>query len=343
MKNTGPGTTIRAEIAEAPSAVQRQSHGLAEPLSQLVEQCRRKPPRVVLTCARGSSAHAATFIKHLIERHLQIPVAPVAPNIATIYRQRLQIRDQLLLSISQSGRSDDLIEVASMARQAGATTVAIVNDTDSPLAAASAIVLPIAAGREVSVAATKSFIASLAVGLRMVAAWSNDQRLSEATERLPARLRAAAQLDWSSHARFLCEARSLVTIGRGPTLAVAREAALKLKEMCGLHAEPFSSAEFRHGPMALIGPRYPVLFFVPSDEAADGVRELAHDLARKGASTLVAADGGIGSLPVLVPDHADADALCLIQSFYGLAVQLGAWKGLDSESPQHLQKITRTR
>ena len=156
---------------------------------------------MVVTCARGSSAHAATFAKHLIERHLGLPVAAAAPNIASIYRRPLRLKGQLFLAISQSGRSDDLIETAAMARRAGALTVAIVNDPASPLAHESEIVLPLDAGPELSVAATKSFVASLAALLRFTAAWTKDTAMDSALMRLPDRLDAQAlQLDWSEGA-----------------------------------------------------------------------------------------------------------------------------------------------
>jgi glutamine---fructose-6-phosphate transaminase (isomerizing) len=338
-------TGIVAEIGEAAEAVRRQRQGLAEPLAALIDRCRRAPPGLVFTCARGSSAHAATFGKHLIERHLGIPVGAAAPNIATVYRRRLQLKDQLLLTISQSGRSDDLVEFSAMAKAAGALTVAIVNDTKSPLAAVSEIVLPMAAGPELSVAATKSFVSTLAVLLRLVAAWADDDVLCRAIERLPDRLATAGTLDWNSALIVLSGATSLVTIGRGPTLAIAREAALKLKEICDLQAEPFSGAEFHHGPMALITADFPVLLFMPTDEAAAGLRELATDLRREGAAVLMTGQAELEAsrLPVLDPDHPDTDAVCLVQSFYALAVRLAERRGVDRERPRHLQKVTRTR
>jgi glutamine---fructose-6-phosphate transaminase (isomerizing) len=141
----------------------------------------------------------------------------------------------------------------------GALTVALVNDIDSPLAATCDFVLPMAAGAELSVAATKTFIASGAALLRLIARWSGDAALEAALERLPDRLAAAARLDWTAPLDSLARAASLIAIGRGPTLAIAREAALKLKETCNLHAEAFSGAEIRHGPIALVVERYPLI------------------------------------------------------------------------------------
>ena len=239
----------------------------------------------------------------MIERHLGIPVAAAAPNIATIYRRPLRLRGQLLLTISQSGSSDDLIEMTGAARASGALTVAIVNEPESALASASEVVLPMAAGPELSVAATKTFIASLAAVLRLAARWSGGIKMLEACERLPDRLDEAARLDWSEALKPLARANSLVAIGRGPTLAIAREAALKLKETCALHAEAFSSAEFQHGPIALVSSTYPMLVFTPADEAGSGFGDFVTDLRRKGAFVLVAEPGEKipGRLPCLRP------------------------------------------
>src|SRR4249919_3999246 len=129
-------TQMAAEFRQAPDIVARQAHELTRPVAELVAPLRRQAPQVVVTCARGSSAHAATFGKHLIERHLGIPVSAVAPNIATVYRQRLHIKGQMFLAISQAGRSDDIVESVALAREAGALTAALVNDTGSPLAKA---------------------------------------------------------------------------------------------------------------------------------------------------------------------------------------------------------------
>lgn len=339
---TDPDPHMTAEIREAPDAVSRQAQGLRAPLTELAARLRARPPTVVMTCARGSSAHAATFGKHLIERYLGIPVAAAAPNIATVYGGRLALKDQLFLAVSQSGGSDDLVECAAMAKAAGAVTVALVNVTDSPLAAACDIVLPMAAGPEVSVAATKTVVASLSALVRLSAAWLEDGPLAASIERLPDRLHAATGLDWSHALPALADAPSLVVIGRGPTLAIAREASLKLKETCHLHAEAFSGAEFLHGPVTLVSQRYPILMLMPTDAALPGLEGLAADLRRKGAAVF-ATGTAPGGLAALAPDHPETDAICLIQSFYGLAVRLAAVRGLDVDRPRHLKKVTRTR
>jgi len=336
---------METEWREAPQALRRQDAALTEPLAALAARLRQRPPALVVTCARGSSAHAATFGKHLIERMLQIPVAAAAPNIATVYRQRLKLKDQLLLAISQSGRSDDLVEQAAAARAAGAITACLVNDTGSPLAKACEIVLPMEAGTELAVAATKTFVASLSALARLAAAWAGDIALADALRRLPDRLAAAGELDWSPALGSFAGAPSLVTIGRGPTLAIAREASLKFKETCNLHAEAFSGAEFLHGPVALVSTRYPLLLFMPGDAAEAGMQQLARDLRDKGAAVFATEPGKPrpGRLPALDPDHPETDAICLAQTFYGLIVPLAALLGTDVDRPRHLNKVTRTR
>jgi glutamine---fructose-6-phosphate transaminase (isomerizing) len=303
-------SAVMTEFREAPTAVRRQSETLAAPLRELMTRLRQAPPKLVMTCARGSSADGALF-----------------------------------LALSQSGRSDDLVESALMAKAAGAATAAIVNDAASPLAAQCDVVLPIQAGHEAGIAATKTFVATLVALLRLVAAWAEDGALAQAIARLPDRLSLAGELDWSGALPILAAATSLVTIGRGPTLAIAREAALKLKEGCDLHAEAFSGAEFLHGPIALVSPRYPIMIFPPTDVAAAGLDELAADLAREGAIVLRAgaSKGAFVHLPTLPSDHPDTDALCLIQSFYGFLIKLADRRGTDLMTPRHLRKVTRTR
>jgi glucosamine--fructose-6-phosphate aminotransferase (isomerizing) len=336
---------MEQEIGEAPDAVAGQEQLLARPLKELGERLARMDPQVIVTCARGSSAHAATFGKHLFERYLGVPVAAAAPNIATVYGRQLRLEGQLFLAISQSGMSDDLVETVHAAKSSGALTVGIINDPASPLAAACEIVLPMAAGPEHSVAATKTFITSLAALLRLTARWSKDAAMEQAVARLPERLAAAARLDWSGALGVLAGAASLITIGRGPTLAIAREAALKFKENCNLHAEAFSGAEFVHGPVALVERGYPIVMFMPTDPARPGMAQLAATLRGKGAAVFVAetGDAAAGRLPAPPADHPDTDAVCLIQTFYGMAYRLAVRLGADVDRPRHLQKVTRTR
>jgi glutamine---fructose-6-phosphate transaminase (isomerizing) len=334
---------ISVESREAPGIVQRQEALLAHPIRELVKRLKQQPPQLAITCARGSSAHAAIFAKHSIERHLRIPVADAAPSIVTIYRRPLKLRGQLHLTISQSGRSDDLIEQTSAAKKAGALTVGLINDVESPLASICDVVLPLGAGPELSVAATKTFVATLSAILRLTAAWGGDRNLKQALAHLPGQLERASGLDWSASFAALSAAPSMMTVGRGPTLAIAAEAALKLKETCGLHAEAFSGSEFLHGPVSLVSKGFPILIFMPADDAAAALRRLEGDLRKKGAAVFATGGrAGAGRLRAVDSGQPETDAVCLIQTFYAMLGSLARLRGSDADKPRHLKKVTRT-
>ncbi len=295
--------------------------------------------------ARGSSDHAATFGKYLIETHLGVPTSTAAMSVSSIYAAPVVAADSLCIAISQSGRSPDLLATVEAHRKAGAYIVALVNDEKSPLAALADVLLPLKAGPEKSVAATKSYITSLAGLAAIVATWSKDAALSDSLRELPALLEKAFALDWSAALPTLTVARNLFVIGRGYGFAVAQEAALKLKETCALHAEAFSSAEVKHGPMAIVGDGFPILAFATSDTAGDGVRDVAQEFALRGADVLLANPTGAVSGTIHLPALTSVGALepiLQIQSFYRLANALSVARGLDPDSPPHLNKVTKT-
>lgn len=339
-------TLMHAEAAEAPDVARRQLDRLGDRIERLGHTLRALDPPVVITCARGSSDHAATFAKYLIETRVRVLVASFAPSTSSVYHTAWRrLRDTLFLAISQSGQSPDLIASARAARAAGALVVAIVNDADSPLADIAEHTIPMLAGPERSVAATKSFIASLLAITGIVAEWAEDPAARDALTEAPKMLRDAWALDWSPALPVLREARNLYVIGRGLGLGIAQEAALKLKETCGLHAEAYSAAEVRHGPMAIVGDGFPVLMLVPNDEARDAFGPLAADFAARGARVMMAGGGlpGVLSLPAPADAHPALAPILFIQAFYRFAVQLSLARGFDPDRPPHLRKVTETR
>lgn len=348
MSKTEKTSRMLAEASETPRIVARQLERNADAVAALAERLRATPPRFVATGARGSSDHAATFAKYLIETRLGLVTASAAPSVATIYGRTLAMEGALFIAISQSGRSPDLIAMTERAKEGGALTVALVNDAESPLAAACDTVLPLHAGAETSVAATKSYIASLSALLHLTAAWTGDEELGQALGELPGRLEEALELDWSPMVDTLADARDLLILGRGANLAIAQEAALKLKETCGLHSEAFSTAEVMHGPVALVGQDYPVVVFSPEDETRASVRELAAKIRAQGGRVLIAESEGAtedaaGRLPVPRPLHPACDSLPMILAFYRAAASLSVRRGLDPDEPRHLRKVTETR
>jgi glutamine---fructose-6-phosphate transaminase (isomerizing) len=343
---TAEQTLMYAEAAEGPAVARRQLESPNEVMERLGRAVRSLDPAVVITCGRGSSDHAATFAKYLIETRAKTPVASFAPSTSSIYHTAWRkLEGSLFLAISQSGKSPDLVASARAAREAGALVVAIVNQTDSPLAEIAEETIPMLAGPERSVAATKSFIASLLVLVRLVADWTQDQALHAVLTRAPALLREAWSLDWSPAVQALRDASHLYVIGRGLGLGIAQEAALKLKETCALHAEPFSAAEVRHGPMAIVGKGFPVLMLVPSDEAGDSFGPLARDFVERGARVTMAGGAAPGalSLPTVADAHPALSPILAIQSFYRMAAELSVARGLDPDRPPHLRKVTETR
>ncbi len=331
------------EAAAAPATVRSQlqaNRGLMEHLGGVV---REQAPRAVVTCARGSSDHAATYARYLIETRTGLIASSAAPSVSSLYAARADLEAVLFLAISQSGASPDLLAAAGAARRAGALVIAIVNVEDSPLARTAHHTIPLHAGTEASVAATKSYIASLAATLQLVSAWTRDPELGQALERAPDLLGQAWQLDWGAAIGRFQKAGSLYVVGRGLGLGIAQEAALKFKETCGLHAEAFSAAELRHGPMALVRRGFPVLVFAQQDETREGVEALAGELARAGAVVVLAGTAlpGVLVLPALQA-HPAIEPLLLIQSFYRLANALALARGRDPDRPPHLRKVTET-
>jgi len=339
----GPTLMFR-EAAEAPGVVRAQLEANAPAALALAERLRKAPPRAVLTYGRGSSDHAATYARYLMETRLGVITASAPPSISSVYDAAPAMDGALCLVISQSGRSPDLLAAAHAAAEAGALVVAIVNDETSPLAHAAEAVLPMRAGPERSVAATKSFIASLSAILQLTALWSDDAELIRATDGLPDLLSSAWRLDWSAALEPLRRAQSLYVLGRGVGFGVAEEAALKLKETCGLHAEAFSSAELRHGPMALVGPNFPVLAFAQADETLGGVEAAARACADQGAPVFLAGGvAGDGVERLAAPwAHPALQTIAEAQTFYRFAESLARARGLDPDHPPHLSKVTET-
>jgi glucosamine--fructose-6-phosphate aminotransferase (isomerizing) len=337
-------TWMFREAAEAPAVVRRQRERNAAPMRELGERLRALAPRAVVTLARGSSDHAATFARYMIEQRMRVLTSSLSPSIASIYDSTPDLAGMAVLAISQSGRSPDLLSAAEQARENGAFLVAMVNAEDSPLAELADVTIPLAAGPERSVAASKTFIASLAAVLDLLAAWSGNQSIASALSAFPEKLEQAWELDWSDAIGTLADATNMYVVGRGPGLAIAQEAALKLKETCGLHAEGISGAELRHGPMALLRPGFPVLLIAQSDQSLEGMVDLAHNLAGRGASMMSAGIHGAPGiqLPVVAADPLIAPVL-QIASFYRLANALALARGLDPDRPPHLAKVTETR
>lgn len=295
----------------------------------------------VVICGRGSSGHVGVHLRYLIERCLGFTVSASAPSVVTGYGQVPHVDGALFIVISQSGRSPDLVASTQAARAGGALTLAIVNDQHSPVAHAAELVLPIGAGPEHAVAATKTVIGSLIVSAALVASWSADRALIEGLKDLPTRLARALKLDWSAWSSDLADAPAAYVIGRGHGLGTVREIALKLSETLCLPALGYSAAEFRHGPRAAVSRATPILALRQADSVAEGIDQLVQDLRSEG-HRVHSCGGQHGSLPWLSDGHPACDPILMLVPAY-LAVEREARRrGLNPDAPTGLTKVTET-
>ena len=333
------------EALQAPAAAAALLAREAGAFVALGAALRAQPPASLLTVARGSSDHAAHFMAYLVMARLGRLVTSLPMSVVTLYQARLVCDGLAAFAFSQSGQSPDLVAPTQSLGAQGARTVAFVNDAASPLAQAAQHVVPLHAGLETSVAATKSFIAQLVAGAALVAAWQQDAAFGAALQALPAALQQAAAQDWGAAVEALAGVERLYVIARGTGLPVALEAALKFKEVCGIHAEAYSGAELRHGPMALVEQGFPMLVLAPPGPAQAGLLALADEMRGRGARVLLAAPAGTAGaqLPLVASGNADLDPITAVQSFYPMVEALARERGLDPDRPRHLHKVTRTR
>ncbi|MDB5366553.1 MAG: iron dicitrate transport regulator FecR [Rhodospirillales bacterium] len=331
------------EAAESGAAARRQIARCGPGFAALGERLRALKPRLVVTCARGSSDHAAYYGKYLIETRLGLPVASIGPSIASLYDIRLQLDGALFIVVSQSGRSPDLLRLVASARDSGALVVGFVNDETSPLATSCDIFLPLCAGPEISVAATKSYLMSAFAFLQLAAHWRDDAALHQAVAATPQAFDDAMRCDWSDALARLTEVGGLYVIARGLGNGAALEMALKCKETCRLHAEAFSAAEVIHGPLALVGPGFPVIALTQHDATEESNRAVIERMVSLGAPVLsTAAVNGTIALPTVPNLAAEIAPLAQVLSFYLAIHKVARARGLDPDTPPNLKKVTET-
>jgi len=336
-------TRMFSEAAEAASVVQRQLDLNAETVARIGRKLRQLKPRFITTVARGSSDHAACYAKYLLETYTGLVTSSSGPSVISVYHTALQLEDSLCLLISQSGASPDLLAVAEAAGRAGAYVVALVNVSDSPLASLADEVVELRAGPEYSVAATKSFISSLTAVIQILSHWLNDDSLATALEQAPGLLQEAWECDWSPGVEAISGTQDLFVLGRGLGLGTAYEAALKFKEVCGLHAEAFSSAEVLHGPVTIARGDFPVLVLAQNDACFPGISELVENLAQRDVRLITAGVGHERAINLPAPaGHPVIEPILRIQSFYRMANALSVRLGLNPDSPPYLNKVTST-
>ena len=349
----GPSLMAR-EIAEIPAAVARALEEGAGELDAAAREIARRAPRFVLIAARGTSDHAGLYARYLIETTLGIPVGLAAASITTIYRAPLRWDDVLLIAVSQSGAGPDVAAVVDAARRAGAPTLAITNEPGSPLAAAAELVIPLRAGEERAVAATKTYAASLAVIAGLVARLAGAPAWGAGLAALPEVLAATLQQagPWvrgpgSACVGALAAADEALVVSRGHNFATALEIALKLRETGRIFADGYSTADLLHGPVAVAGPAIPTIAIRPDGPAGAAVDDALAVAARRGVIPWTI--GGretarVKGALVVAPDLPEPlTPLAYVLPGFLLAEAAARARGRDPDAPPGLTKVTRTR
>jgi glutamine---fructose-6-phosphate transaminase (isomerizing) len=340
---------VRAEIAEQPAAVERVLADESGAIARAAADMRQRDPRYAVIAARGSSDNAARYAQHVLGRLCGLPVALATPSLHTVYDAPLRYTDGVVLGISQSGASPDVVAVLDAAREQGCITIAITNDLGSPMAATATHVIDLHAGVEASVAATKTYTTSLAAVAALGAAAAGDTSRQRELAGVPDAL--ARQLQRTEGIAAAVEAtrawQRLAVVGRGANYATAFEAALKIKELTGVAAEPASPADFLHGPVAMLGRGFPVLAVLPVEPAGAAMRDVLAAAHSRDADVTVIGGGDGAAEPrdrhlAVEPGPEWLSPLTAIVPAQLLAVGAAERRGLDADRPLGLQKVTRT-
>lgn len=340
--------SMRSELGESPDLLERLLTGAAGSVDALARAVRERDIDVALIAARGTSDHAALYGQYILGARNEIVVAPAAPSLVSVYGAVPRLRNALVVGISQSGRSPDVVSVLDAYRRAGSLTVAITNDPASELAQAAEHLIELEAGPERAVAATKTYLAEVAILAMLSAALSGDESSGAELRTLPAAMRAALEQEErvASLAAAWVREEDCAVLARGFHYATAREWALKLKELAHVLADPYSGADFQHGPIGLVHEGFPILAVATSGPAFDGMVELLGRVHAVGARLLVMSDrtaeldfGETVALPAVPEWLSPLVAIIPAQLF---AYHLARSKGLDTEAPRNLSKVTMT-
>jgi glutamine---fructose-6-phosphate transaminase (isomerizing) len=351
--------SLGAEIAEQPAVAARLLRERRDTIEAIAD---RLAPRVaareidyVVIAARGSSDHAGIYAQYLFGAHLRLPIALAAPSLISVYGVEPRLDRALVIGISQSGRSPDIVATLAAARGQGAPTIAITNQPGAELATAAEDVIDIGAGPELAVAATKTYTAELlaiamlvtALEARLGAAEGREAALAAVPDVLGAALSTEPEAEAVAH--HLASRNRVIVVGRGFEYATAREFALKLKELARVSADPYSAADFLHGPLALVEPGYPVVALAPSGPPAADLDALLEGLGELGVERVVLSDRAkavaaatIGiTLPKGLPDWLMPIASIVPGQL--VAMHLAIARGIDPEAPRWIRKVTLTR
>ena len=335
---------MKKEALEASLVVAKQVTENKKIIQELSQYLKAVDPYSLVSIARGSSDHACQYMNYLAMAKLGLLPTSLSMSILTMYGANLKVNNSLAIAISQSGQSPDVVNPLKYFSDNALSSIALVNDTESPLAKTAKWTVPLLAGKEESVAATKSFIASLSASAHLISEWSDDVKLKSSLLNLSDSLYRAQSNDWSSAIEKLKNAKRIMTVGRGYGLSLALESALKFKEVCSIQAEAFSAAEIKHGPQALIEEGYPLLIYATHGPTLKSMLDLAQDMKQRGASVILAAPKNVPERMLTIEDTGseELDIIAGAQSFYLMIEELAQELGRNPDQPKHLSKVTKT-
>ncbi len=345
-------TTTEREIGEQPQSLARTLEVNARELEALGKDLRGRDISSVMIAARGSSDNAGVYAKYLFQAFNRVPVAMATPSHYTVYHTPPRLKDIFVLGVSQSGKSEDIVEVMAEARRQGALTASITADASSPVAAQSQHVLKLETGPEKAVAATKTFTSSLALIAALSASWEQSQERSRALgglAELASSTIAGARAAVEQSAPTWRHIHRCVVLGRGFSYGIAMEVALKLKELTYVTAEPYSSADFQHGPMAMVEPNFPVILVATRGVLHDHLVELGRQVKQKKADLVCISDSreilelGDSRLPVSEGAPEWLAPVIAVMPGQMFALRLSLARGIDADVPRGLSKVTVTR
>jgi glucosamine--fructose-6-phosphate aminotransferase (isomerizing) len=342
---------LEQEIAEQPDVIERlivEGQPLAKQIAQAI---READPAFVVIAARGTSDNAGRYAQYLFGITANLSVGLAAPSIHTLYGAKPNLSRALVIGISQSGRAEDVRQVISDARQQGALTVTITNDPDSPLAQAAAYHLPVGAGPELSVAATKTYTTELTAIAMIATELADRDSMRAELHQLPTWVRETVNLakttaDWAQRYRYMDR---FASIGRSLNYCTAFEISLKIKELCYITGVEYSEADFRHGPIALIQPGFPVICVAPKGQTLPGMVDLLHKLKERNAECLVISNApealALAQSPMPIAEQVPEWLSPIVSVIPGqlLAMNVAIAKGHTIDRPTGLNKVTVTR
>ncbi len=341
---------LQAEILEQPDVLRRLIAEEQTRIQHIAQVIRAYNPRFIMLAARGSSDNAARYGQYLFGALNRMPVALATPSLYTLYEKPPRVEGALVIAISQSGQSPDIIAVIEEGRQQGALTVAVVNDPSSPLAHAAEYTIQLHTGPERSVAATKTYSASLVAIALLSAAIAQDDDCLNAIATVPERI-----AEVTAHAGTIIRASeryrymdACVVVSRGYNYATAYEIALKLKELTYILAEPYSTADFQHGPLALVAKGFPVLAIVPQGPMVEELTDFLQELKERGAELLIISGHEPAlrlaqtalPLPADLPEWLSPLVAVVPGQLFALGLTLA--KGYDIDQPRGIRKVTLT-